>query len=133
MTTQQDGENHEVIPYHQPIKIRTLSGILVMFVLQATMSFAGSACSFTWSEAPCGSGPSLSLVAASCHQSPGRKGDSVPPGSGDARSVLTGPIFAQDLGSAAHTYAVGVVPLGFRSTGHVDGKVSSARPGHRQT
>ncbi len=28
ITTQQDGENHEVIPNHQPIKPGTLSGIL---------------------------------------------------------------------------------------------------------
>jgi len=28
VTTQRDGENHEVIPYHQPIKTGTLSSIL---------------------------------------------------------------------------------------------------------
>ena len=28
ISTQQDGENHEVIPNHQPIKPGTLSGIL---------------------------------------------------------------------------------------------------------
>ena len=28
VTTQQDGENHEVIPNHRPIKTGTLSGIL---------------------------------------------------------------------------------------------------------
>jgi predicted RNA binding protein YcfA (HicA-like mRNA interferase family) len=28
MTTQLDGENHEVVPCHHPIKIGTLSGIL---------------------------------------------------------------------------------------------------------
>jgi len=28
VTTQQDGENHEVIPLHSPIKVGTLSGIL---------------------------------------------------------------------------------------------------------
>jgi len=28
VTTQQDGENHEVIPYHHPIKTGTLWGIL---------------------------------------------------------------------------------------------------------
>ena len=28
VTTQQDGENHEVIPNHDPIKVGTLSGIL---------------------------------------------------------------------------------------------------------
>ena len=28
VTTQRDGENHEVIPYHHPIKAGTLSGIL---------------------------------------------------------------------------------------------------------
>jgi predicted RNA binding protein YcfA (HicA-like mRNA interferase family) len=28
VTTQQDGENHEVIPCHSPIKTGTLSGIL---------------------------------------------------------------------------------------------------------
>lgn len=28
ITTQADGENHEVIPYHRPIKMGTLSGIL---------------------------------------------------------------------------------------------------------
>jgi len=28
VTTQRDGENHEVIPYHHPIKTGTLSGIL---------------------------------------------------------------------------------------------------------
>jgi predicted RNA binding protein YcfA (HicA-like mRNA interferase family) len=28
ITTQQDGENHEVVPHHQPIKTGTLSGIL---------------------------------------------------------------------------------------------------------
>jgi predicted RNA binding protein YcfA (HicA-like mRNA interferase family) len=28
VTTQQDGENHEVVPHHHPIKIGTLSGIL---------------------------------------------------------------------------------------------------------
>jgi predicted RNA binding protein YcfA (HicA-like mRNA interferase family) len=28
LTTQQDGENHEVIPYHHPIKTGTLAGIL---------------------------------------------------------------------------------------------------------
>ena len=28
VTTQQNGENHEVIPYHHPIKTRTLSSIL---------------------------------------------------------------------------------------------------------
>lgn len=28
MTTQQDGENHEVVPNHRPIKTGTLSGIL---------------------------------------------------------------------------------------------------------
>lgn len=28
VTTQKDGENHEVIPCHQPIKAGTLSGIL---------------------------------------------------------------------------------------------------------
>jgi len=28
ITTQQDGENHEVVPYHHPIKTGTLSGIL---------------------------------------------------------------------------------------------------------
>jgi predicted RNA binding protein YcfA (HicA-like mRNA interferase family) len=28
VTTQRDGENHEVIPWHQPIKTGTLSSIL---------------------------------------------------------------------------------------------------------
>jgi predicted RNA binding protein YcfA (HicA-like mRNA interferase family) len=28
VTTQQDGENHEVVPNHHPIKTGTLSGIL---------------------------------------------------------------------------------------------------------
>jgi predicted RNA binding protein YcfA (HicA-like mRNA interferase family) len=28
VTTQVDGENHEVIPYHQPLKIGTLASIL---------------------------------------------------------------------------------------------------------
>ena len=28
LTTQRDGENHEVIPYHNPIKTGTLSSIL---------------------------------------------------------------------------------------------------------
>lgn len=28
LTTQRDGENHEVIPHHHPIKAGTLSGIL---------------------------------------------------------------------------------------------------------
>ncbi len=28
VTTQRDGENHEVIPSHSPLKIGTLSGIL---------------------------------------------------------------------------------------------------------
>ena len=28
VTTQRDGENHEVIPYHRPIKTGTLAGIL---------------------------------------------------------------------------------------------------------
>lgn len=28
VTTQQDGENHEVVPNHRPIKTGTLSGIL---------------------------------------------------------------------------------------------------------
>ncbi|MEI6712977.1 MAG: type II toxin-antitoxin system HicA family toxin [Verrucomicrobiota bacterium] len=28
VTTQQDGENHEAIPHHRPIKTGTLSGIL---------------------------------------------------------------------------------------------------------
>ena len=28
VTTQQDGENHEVIPHHDPIKTGTLAGIL---------------------------------------------------------------------------------------------------------
>jgi len=28
VTTQQDGENHEVVPHHHPIKTGTLSGIL---------------------------------------------------------------------------------------------------------
>jgi DNA-directed RNA polymerase subunit H (RpoH/RPB5) len=28
MTTQQDGENHEVVPNHRPIKTGTLAGIL---------------------------------------------------------------------------------------------------------
>jgi len=28
VTTQRDGENHEVIPYHHPIKTGTLSSIL---------------------------------------------------------------------------------------------------------
>ena len=28
VTTQQDGENHEVVPSHHPIKTGTLSGIL---------------------------------------------------------------------------------------------------------
>jgi predicted RNA binding protein YcfA (HicA-like mRNA interferase family) len=28
ITTQQDGENHEVVPYHHPIKMGTLSGII---------------------------------------------------------------------------------------------------------
>jgi predicted RNA binding protein YcfA (HicA-like mRNA interferase family) len=28
ITTQQDGENHEVVPHHHPIKTGTLSGIL---------------------------------------------------------------------------------------------------------
>jgi predicted RNA binding protein YcfA (HicA-like mRNA interferase family) len=28
VTTQQDGENHEVIPYHHPIKTGTLANIL---------------------------------------------------------------------------------------------------------
>jgi predicted RNA binding protein YcfA (HicA-like mRNA interferase family) len=31
LTTQQDGENHEVIPYHHPIKTGTLAGILKRF------------------------------------------------------------------------------------------------------
>lgn len=28
VTTQRDGENHEVIPHHSPIKVGTLNGIL---------------------------------------------------------------------------------------------------------
>ena len=28
VTTQQDGENHEVVPHHHPIKTGTLSGLL---------------------------------------------------------------------------------------------------------
>lgn len=28
ITTQQDGENHEVVPYHHPIKTGTFSGII---------------------------------------------------------------------------------------------------------
>jgi predicted RNA binding protein YcfA (HicA-like mRNA interferase family) len=28
VTTQQDGENHEVVPHHHPIKTGTLSGFL---------------------------------------------------------------------------------------------------------
>ncbi|MEO5961603.1 MAG: hypothetical protein ABIZ49_13265 [Opitutaceae bacterium] len=28
MTTQRDGEHHEAIPHHHPIKVGTLSGIL---------------------------------------------------------------------------------------------------------
>jgi predicted RNA binding protein YcfA (HicA-like mRNA interferase family) len=28
VSTQQDGENHEVVPHHHPIKTGTLSGIL---------------------------------------------------------------------------------------------------------
>ena len=28
LPTRQDGENHEVVPHHQPIKTGTLSGIL---------------------------------------------------------------------------------------------------------
>ena len=28
VTTQQDGENHEVVPHHHPIKTGTLAGIL---------------------------------------------------------------------------------------------------------
>jgi len=28
VTTQQNGENHEVVPHHHPIKTGTLSGIL---------------------------------------------------------------------------------------------------------
>ncbi len=28
VTTQRDGENHEVVPHHHPIKTGTLSGIL---------------------------------------------------------------------------------------------------------
>jgi predicted RNA binding protein YcfA (HicA-like mRNA interferase family) len=28
ITTQRDGENHEVVPYHHPIKTGTLSGII---------------------------------------------------------------------------------------------------------
>ncbi len=28
VTTQRDGENHEVVPHHHPIKAGTLSGIL---------------------------------------------------------------------------------------------------------
>jgi predicted RNA binding protein YcfA (HicA-like mRNA interferase family) len=28
VTTQRDGENHEVIPYHHPLKTGTLAGIL---------------------------------------------------------------------------------------------------------
>ena len=28
VTTQQDGENHEVVPHHHPIKTGTLSGII---------------------------------------------------------------------------------------------------------
>ena len=38
MTTQRDGENHEVIPYHYPIKTGTLSSILKRIATHHRMS-----------------------------------------------------------------------------------------------
>ena len=38
ITTQRDGENHEVIPYHHPIKTGTLSGILKRVALHHVMA-----------------------------------------------------------------------------------------------
>jgi predicted RNA binding protein YcfA (HicA-like mRNA interferase family) len=38
ITTQRDGENHEVIPYHHPIKTGTLSGILKRVALHHGMA-----------------------------------------------------------------------------------------------
>lgn len=38
VTTQQDGENHEVIPYHDPIKTGTLSSILRRIAAHHRMS-----------------------------------------------------------------------------------------------
>ena len=38
ITTQRDGENHEVIPYHHPIKTGTLSGILTRVSLHHGMA-----------------------------------------------------------------------------------------------
>jgi predicted RNA binding protein YcfA (HicA-like mRNA interferase family) len=37
VTTQRDGENHEVIPAHHPIKIGTLSSILMHFPANAVI------------------------------------------------------------------------------------------------
>jgi predicted RNA binding protein YcfA (HicA-like mRNA interferase family) len=38
VTTQRDGENHEVIPYHHPIKIGTLASILKRIATHHGMS-----------------------------------------------------------------------------------------------
>lgn len=40
VTTQRDGENHEVIPHHRPIKAGTLSGILKRIAAHHGMSVA---------------------------------------------------------------------------------------------
>jgi predicted RNA binding protein YcfA (HicA-like mRNA interferase family) len=38
VTTQRDGENHEVIPWHDPIKTGTLAGILKRIATHHRMS-----------------------------------------------------------------------------------------------
>jgi predicted RNA binding protein YcfA (HicA-like mRNA interferase family) len=38
VTTQRDGENHEVVPFHHPIKTGTLSGILKRIAAHHGMS-----------------------------------------------------------------------------------------------
>ena len=38
VTTQRDGENHEVIPYHHPIKTGTLSSILKRIAVHHRMT-----------------------------------------------------------------------------------------------
>ncbi|MCX6974514.1 MAG: type II toxin-antitoxin system HicA family toxin [Verrucomicrobia bacterium] len=38
LTTQQGGENHEVVPHHQPIKTGTLAGILKRIAIHHGLS-----------------------------------------------------------------------------------------------
>jgi predicted RNA binding protein YcfA (HicA-like mRNA interferase family) len=38
LTTQQDGENHEVVPNHRPIKTGTLAGILKRISLHHSLT-----------------------------------------------------------------------------------------------